>query len=268
MFVESSLHGERAAVCQQDAPLDPVVLSSVNEPDVSGWLSCFALVWMLLGSISLSSLSFFYIRGIWANVHSKLKLSIKVTPCVLCSCFYSSTCSNMFRLRTLSKVSVGGRVRRTWPWSSPWRFNVELMCVLTRLLSCCCRRMWFCSFTCSAAHRPHQTCWVRSRAGLQQDAIRLIIDRTQSADTDWSTGSPSSIQPRCKTDPTKEKWRKPLVMYVVIVSQDLNTLWWIKVFTDKAGRHVFVTQYWSDATRYKQINTVIWTIWSTVWYNY
>lgn len=44
MFVESSLHGERAAVCQLDAPLDPVVLSSVNEPDVSGWLSCFALV--------------------------------------------------------------------------------------------------------------------------------------------------------------------------------------------------------------------------------
>lgn len=48
----------------------------------------------------------FYIGGFWANVHSKLKLNIKVKLCVLSSCFYSSTHSNIFRLRTLSEVSV------------------------------------------------------------------------------------------------------------------------------------------------------------------
>lgn len=129
----------------------------------------------------------------------------------------------------------GGRIRRTWLWSSPWRFTVELLCVLTRLLSFCCRRMWFCWFTCSAAHTSSDL--------LSQQPGRAAAGRrqadywpTQSADTDWSTGSSSSIQPRCKTDPTTEKWWKALVMYLVIVSHHLNPLWWIKVFTDKAGR--------------------------------
>lgn len=145
------------------------------------WTWCVGMVVMFCFGLNVAGQHFsvvtqlFYIRGIWANVHSKLKLSIKVTPCVLCSCFYSSTQSNMFRLRTPSTVcqadGSGERGSDRLPGGSPW--------------SCCASSpdCWVSAVEeCGSAGSHvqllthHQTCWVSSRVGLQQDAVRPIID--------------------------------------------------------------------------------------------